>query len=87
MLLLNDVFERTWTHRAGPKPASEYWAEVIPPMKARYPDFLFIAEACWGLEWTLQQLGFDFCYDKTLYDRLEHDSPASVRRARSQRLS
>jgi hypothetical protein len=79
MLLLNDVFERTWKHRGGPKPETEYWAEAIPPTRARHPDFLFIAEAYWGLEWDLQQLGFDFCYDKTLYDRLEHASPVSVR--------
>jgi hypothetical protein len=27
----------------------------------------------------LQQQGFDFCYDKRLYDRLEHDNAESVR--------
>ncbi|HEX5111156.1 MAG TPA: hypothetical protein VFV95_22040, partial [Vicinamibacterales bacterium] len=43
------------------------------------PGFLFIAEAYWGREWELQQLGFDFCYDKTLYDRLEHGDAESVR--------
>ena len=31
-----------------------------------------MAEAYWDLEWELQQQGFDFCYDKQLYDRLEH---------------
>ena len=31
------------------------------------------------MEWELQQQGFDFCYDKRLYDRLEHDSPENVR--------
>ena len=31
-----------------------------------------MAEAYWDLEWELQQQGFDFCYDKRLYDRLEH---------------
>ena len=38
------------------------------------PGFLFIAETYWDLEWALQQQGFDFCYDKRLYDRLEHGS-------------
>ncbi len=42
-------------------------------------ELLFIAEAYWGLEWELQQQGFDFCYDKRLYDRLEHDNAESVR--------
>ena len=79
MLLLNSVFERTWGTRAGPPPATEYWSELISMVKSAHPDFLFIAEAYWDLEWELQQKGFDFCYDKRLYDRLEHDDAASVR--------
>ena len=79
MLLLNDVFERTWGVRAGLRPATEYWDDVIPAVKRAHPDFLFIAEAYWDLEWELQQHGFDFCYDKRLYDRLEHESAESVR--------
>jgi hypothetical protein len=31
------------------------------------------------LEWDLQQQGFDFCYDKRLYDRIEHENAESVR--------
>ena len=79
MLLLNSIFERTWGSRAGQKPATEYWRDLIPAVKKTYPDFLFIAEAYWDLEWELQQHGFDFCYDKRLYDRLEHDNAESVR--------
>ena len=79
MLLLNTVFERTWSVRAGTKPPDEYWEEVIPALKRKYPDFRFLAEAYWDLEWELQQRGFDFCYDKRLYDRLEHDNAESVR--------
>ena len=79
MLLLNNVFERTWGVRAGLRPATEYWDDVIPAVKRAHPDFLFIAEAYWDLEWELQQRGFDFCYDKRLYDRLEHESAESVR--------
>ncbi len=66
MLMLREVFERTWNR----DPGVEFWAEAIAAVKARYPSFVFIAEAYWGLEWKLMQLGFDFCYDKTLYDRL-----------------
>jgi hypothetical protein len=40
---------------------------------------VFIAEAYWDMEWTLQQQGFDFCYDKSLYDRLVGESAQSVR--------
>ena len=79
MLLLNSVFERTWGGRAGPKPDSDYWRDVIPAVKQSHPDFRFIAEAYWDLEWELQQQGFDFCYDKRLYDRLEHDNAESIR--------
>ena len=79
MLLLNSIFERTWGSRAGPRPATEYWADLIPAIKKAHPDFVFIAEAYWDLEWELQQQGFDFCYDKKLYDRLEHGDAESVR--------
>ena len=79
MLVLNDVFERTWGQRAGSRPAAEYWAEIIPATKKAHPDFRFIAEAYWDLEWELQQQAFDFCYDKRLYDRLEHANAESVR--------
>jgi len=78
MLLTNSVFGRTWGRRAGPPPPTEYWREVIPTVKQQYPDFLFIAEAYWDLEWELQQQGFDFCYDKRLYDRLAHGDARSV---------
>jgi glycosidase len=79
MLLLNEVFARTWGGRAGQRPADEYWETVIPAVKEKFPDFIFIAEAYWDLEWHLQQQGFDFCYDKRLYDRLEHDNAESAR--------
>jgi hypothetical protein len=79
MLFLNSVFERTWGARAAPRLATEYWMEVISAIKRRCPNFLFVAEAYWDLEWQLQQQGFDFCYDKRLYDRLEHANAESIR--------
>lgn len=79
MLFLNAIFERTWGAHVGQSPATEYWANVISAVKKKCPDFLFIAEAYWGLEWELQQHGFDFCYDKKLYDRLEQDNAESIR--------
>ena len=78
MLLLNDVFARTWGDRAGKIPATEYWSDVINPVRLKHPHFLFIAEAYWDLEWELQQQGFDYCYDKRLYDRMEHDDVEGV---------
>ena len=79
MLFLNSIFERTWHGRTGRRPATEYWTDLISATKKAYPGFLFIAEAYWDLEWDLQQQGFDFCYDKKLYDRLEHGNAESVR--------
>jgi Alpha amylase, catalytic domain len=79
MLLLNSIFERTWGSRAGKPPVTEYWRELIPAVKKTYTDFLFVAEAYWDLEGELQQQGFDFCYDKRLYDRLEHGNAESAR--------
>jgi hypothetical protein len=79
MLFLNAIFERTWGTRGGARPKSEYWVDVISATKSKHPNFLFIAEAYWDLEWELQQLGFDFCYDKKLYDRLEHGNAESIR--------
>ena len=80
MLLMNDVFARTWGARAGPPPEREYWTEIIASVRATHPDFVFAAEAYWDLEWDLLQLGFDYCYDKRLYDRLVHDEPEAIRR-------
>jgi hypothetical protein len=78
MLVMNAVFKWTWGYRAGTRPEAEYWYEVIQIVRNRYPDFVFMAEAYWDLEWELQQQGFDFCYDKRLYDRLVYDSAESV---------
>lgn len=79
MLLLNDIFARTWGNRAGERPLSEYWSKLISAVKVKHPDVIFIAEAYWDMEWQLQQQGFDFCYDKRLYDRLEKENAASMR--------
>ena len=79
MLMLNNIFERTWGARAGAKPVNDYWTTIIPAIKAKWPEFRFIAEAYWDLEWELQQQGFDYCYDKKLYDRMEHGPAENVR--------
>jgi hypothetical protein len=69
MLVTRDVFLRTW---GGEFEASgiEFWPEAIAKVKARYPDFLMVAEVYWGLECQLLEMGFDYVYDKCLYDRL-----------------
>jgi hypothetical protein len=79
ILLINRMFRKTWGDRAGREPQLEYWVEVIGTLRKRFPEFTFIAEAYWDLELELQQQGFDYCYDKRLYDRLLHESAETVR--------
>ncbi|MBU9888743.1 MAG: alpha-amylase [Candidatus Omnitrophica bacterium] len=80
MLALNDVFQKVWgEHIMTPPLPTEFWADVIPKVKHFAPHFRFLGEVYWGMEWELQQLGFDYTYDKRLYDRLCFDSPISVR--------
>ncbi len=81
MLGLNEVFGRVWGARVDghPAPATEFWSDVIAGVRQRFPDFVFLAEAYWNSEATLLDLGFDFVYDKTLYDRLRWGSADDVR--------
>lgn len=74
MLMMNPVFQRTWGWLLGNEtPSQEFWPEVIAAVKQVNPTFIFIAEAYWGLEWSLQAEGFDFTYDKHLYDLLRDE--------------
>jgi hypothetical protein len=79
MLMTNQVFAKTWGVRAGGEPAEEFWPAVIAGLRARHPETVLIAEAYWDMEWPLQQQGFDFCYDKRLYDRIMDGDVAGVR--------
>jgi hypothetical protein len=100
MLVLNDVFEKTWeafpplatavsagqrqdasaspAPRAGTPNQPEFWQQAIKATKRAYPEFLFLAEAYWGLEARLVSLGFDYTYDKELYDALVHHNVEGV---------
>jgi len=78
MLMTNRIFQQTWGVRAGDMPETDYWELVIPAIKTQYPGFLFMAEVYWDMEWELQQQGFDYTYDKRLYDRLIHESARSI---------
>jgi hypothetical protein len=74
MLVLPDVFERTWSVKASP-----FWPEATRRVREQAPGFCFMAEVYWDLEWTLQQQGFDYAYDKRLYDRLREGHARPVR--------
>jgi hypothetical protein len=74
MLVLPEVFERTWGISAQP-----FWPKATSRVRAKNPDFRFMAEVYWDLEWTLQQQGFDYTYDKRLYDRLREGHARPIR--------
>jgi glycosidase len=74
MLVLPDVFERTWGRRAP-----MFWPRVTQRVRERVPSFRFMAEVYWDLEWTMLQQGFDYAYDKRLYDRLREGHARPVR--------
>ena len=78
MLLTQEVFLRTWGGGFDP-PKAEFWPAAITDLKARHPGFLTLAEVYWDMEWELQQHGFDYTYDKRLYDRLLEGDGVSVR--------
>ena len=74
MLLLPEVFLRTWGVEAQP-----FWPRAIGQIRETRKDFVFMAEVYWDVDGTLQQLGFSFCYDKRLYDRLREGKAKPVR--------
>jgi hypothetical protein len=74
MLVLPEVFARTWGIVAEP-----FWPGAIGAVKADHDGFVFMAEVYWDLEWQLQQQGFDYTYDKRLYDRLRGGDARPVR--------
>jgi glycosidase len=82
MLVLPDVFQRTWGAKSDPSDGSvpvdvSFWPEALSRVRTHFKDFLFMAEVYWDLEYRLQTQGFDYTYDKRLYDRLRaHDTQA-----------
>jgi len=80
MLSLNKVHRDTWWEFiGGTLPKEEFWSQALPAIREKYPEFTFIAEVYWGLEWEIQEMGFDYTYDKVLYDRLRFSSPQDIR--------
>ena len=80
MLLEPEVFHRTWQGR----PESEqplntsFWPDAIQAVRRDHPRFMFLAEVYWNYESRLQHHGFDYTYDKTLYDQLMNHQGESV---------
>lgn len=80
MLMMNDIFAKTWGKRAGAVPKRDFWPQVIGSVKKSYPDFQFLAEVYWKREQQLIKQGFDICYDKEFYDELLTAQARSIRK-------
>jgi glycosidase len=74
MLILPDVFERTWGVQTAP-----FWPTATDRVRQSHAEFTFMAEVYWDLEGALQQQGFAYTYDKRLYDRLREGHARPVR--------
>lgn len=74
MLLLSDIFYNNWKDYPLPEDyipaAKEFWYEAIKKVKRENPEFVFIGEVYWSRENDLLELGFDYVYEKKLYDML-----------------
>lgn len=77
MLQLNDIFGKLWSRllpQGTTSPATEFWTDA----KNALPDLTLLAEAYWGTEQRLLDLGFSFVYDKELYDAVRDLNLGSV---------
>ncbi|MBK8174285.1 MAG: alpha-amylase [Rhodospirillales bacterium] len=74
MLVLPEVFQRTWQRDIAP-----FWPGAIATARAMNPAFRLAAEVYWDLEWELLEQGFDYAYDKRLYDRLRGGDTSGAR--------
>jgi|SRR5579863_248274 len=77
MLQLTDIFANVWGRFMGgaARPQKEFWEEA----HAAVPGLILLAEAYWGTESRLLDLGFSFVYDKELYDAVRDARVGDVR--------
>jgi hypothetical protein len=82
-LAVNDLFEKNWgshvTSWGFSRPSTEFWSEAIPTVKRAYPHVLFLAEVYSPWERPLQAQGFDYTYDKLLYDIISANNLDNLR--------
>ncbi len=68
MLVLKKVFNKTWSRYVEKTKGAEFWTLVIENLRSKGLPCIMLAEVYWGMEQDLIDLGFDYTYDKTLYD-------------------
>jgi glycosidase len=86
MLVLREQVKSQWWPRVSRELfdqhfPGEFWPIAIETVRAERSDFVFMAEVYWDKESYLQELGFDYTYNKKLYDILaHHPAPGEVAR-------
>ncbi len=81
MLLLDEVFKDTWKgYLPEDAEAKEFWPIAINSSRSKKNNFVMVAEVYWGLGKKLLEAGFDFVYDKDLYDLLVQGNIAAIRK-------
>ena len=83
MLPLNNVYHNAWlgvlNKHGFVRPNTEFWNNAISAVKEKGPDFIFLGKLTGILEWNLQQVGFDYTYDKRLTERLAANDLVGVK--------
>lgn len=73
MLLLPEIFEETWKDfpcQGAHQTMANFWRKTIPAVRLLQPQVELIAEVYWDREAELQELGFDYTYNKRVCDYL-----------------
>lgn len=82
-IVLNQPFGDTWRTELAAwgwtQPATEFWGDAIKAVKQQYPATVFLAEVYGEYFAALQDLGFDYTYDKEYLDRLKSGHMDNIR--------
>jgi hypothetical protein len=73
MLLLPEIFNETWKNfplNAAHPATQDFWRKTIAEVRQLQPQVELIAEVYWEREEQLQELGFDYTYNKRVTDYL-----------------
>ncbi|SPD74854.1 putative alpha-amylase family protein [uncultured Desulfobacterium sp.] len=70
MLVLSNVFRKTWRRRVTCDASREFWGLAIERLGSLNRRCLLLAEVYWDMEKDMIDMGLDYAYDKTFYDLL-----------------
>jgi hypothetical protein len=73
MLLLPEIFAETWKQfptSGAHRTQADFWRKTIQEIRLLQPQVELIAEVYWDREEQLQELGFDYTYNKRVLDYL-----------------